>query len=113
MFSLALLIFVRSQDPNERLDVRHVPGTQISEVTANNFCKVKNAGICVPRRPRLILKVKTIFPGRDAGDVWLEEDVSVRLGNESEYRHDRPSEHSGLLSRKRSHNVAPALELRL
>src|SRR5678816_3433819 len=97
--SASFLVFVRSLDPDERLDVNHVARGKILQVAADRVRKVQEACVSVPHRARLVAKVESVFACGGARHHWLQKYVHPRTRDESEHSHDRPREHARLLSR--------------
>src|SRR5947209_918393 len=98
---LSLRVLVRALNPHERLRVYHVARSKVVLVAAYRFGELKQARVCLPRRLRLVPEIETVLARRDARDSRLEKDVRLRLRNETEDGHERPSQHARLLSGKR------------
>ena len=82
----SLFVLIRSKNPDERLDVNHIPRSEIANVILDGTSKLKQAPISLPGRFGLIFEVKLISLSGGASDVRLEKYVLFRLGYESEDR---------------------------
>jgi len=107
-----LHVFVRAMDPDERLQIDHVARAQVAQIAPYGCGKLKQAGVGVPVRLGLILKLEAILAGGNSGNVWFYKDMRLRLRDESKDGHEWPGQHSGLFSGQRRDRVAPAMELR-
>src|SRR5437868_10749117 len=106
----SLLVLVRALNPHEGLHVYHIPRAKVTLVAPDCFGELKKAGVCVPRRPRLVAGLKPVLARGCARDRRLEEDVCVRLRDESEDGHERPCQHARLPSRKPGDRLDPTPE---
>src|SRR5687767_15273118 len=60
-FRALFLVFIRALNPDERLDVDHVARRKVAQVPASSVSKFKEAGVGLPVRARLVLKVEAVF----------------------------------------------------
>src|SRR5581483_6197253 len=89
VFSLAW-IFVRALHPDKRLDVDHVARAQIAQIAPHRRRELEQTRVRLPVWFRLIFEIESVFLRRDLRHGWFEENMSVRLGDESPHRHERP-----------------------
>jgi hypothetical protein len=75
--------------PKKRLNVDHIAGTKIAQISAQGIGELKMAGIGFPGRTGLILKIETVALGGDSHYIRLEKNVYFRLGDKSEHRNCR------------------------
>src|SRR5215210_9486225 len=104
---LSLLVLIRTLHPEEGLDVDHVPRLQIAKIVPHDLGKLKEVGVGLPGWPGPVYKVEAILARCRAGDVRLQKDVRVRLGNESEDGDYRPSEDARLYPGQSFDDLAP------
>ncbi len=103
-------VFIRSDRPYERLDVDHILWCQIALILANRCSKLQQTVVGFPGKLRFILKSKFILFCGYTGNIWLQENVFIRPGDEWEYGGDGPCRHPGLSSRKPFERCTPMLK---
>lgn len=107
---LLALVFIRSLDPEERLEVDHVSRAQIAKISTNPGGKPKQARVGFPPGARAVVEGVAVFLGRKACDVRLEKDVPIRLRDEAEDGYDRPRRNPRLFAGQVRNDLAPLLE---
>jgi hypothetical protein len=113
IWSCLLFVLIGSQYPDERLNVDEISRAKVTEVASDLAGKSEKTGICLPRGSGSVEKIDAIFFGGETSYGRFQEDVSVRLSNETEHGRQWPSEYAALFAGQSRENVAPTIELNL
>lgn len=103
-----LVVLVRPQHPDERLNVDHVAWSQVRQIASYDFGELKETRVSFPRRVGLVLEAKAVLAGGGAGDVQFEIDVHFGLCEKAAVNNDARPHGDGAVIQARAEPLIDA-----